>query len=64
MSLKVCTRVCVCVNVNVKLNIVSMETKTQTHRMGLNPFLTFYIDAMLNTDATQMQTQTSSVNKA
>ena len=28
-----------------------MEMQTQTHRMGLNPFLTFYIDAMLNVDA-------------
>ena len=27
-----------------KFNIASMETQTQTHRMGLNPFLTFYID--------------------
>ena len=27
-----------------------METQTQTHRMGLNPFLMFYIDAMLNFD--------------
>ena len=27
-----------------------METQTHTHRMGLNPFLTFYIDAMLNFD--------------
>ena len=43
--------VCVCVNVTVKLNIATMETQTQTHRMGLNPFLTFYIDAMLNVDA-------------
>ena len=34
-----------------KFNIASMETQTQTHRMGLNPFLTFYIDAMLNVDA-------------
>ena len=29
-------------------NIVSMETQIQTHRMGLNPFLMFYIEAMLN----------------
>ena len=28
-----------------------METQTQTQRMGLNPFLTFYIDAMLNVGA-------------
>ena len=28
-----------------KFNIVSMETQTQTHRMDLNLFLTFYIDA-------------------
>ena len=27
-----------------------MVTQTQTHRLGLNPFLTFYIDAMLNFD--------------
>ena len=27
-----------------------METQMHTHRMGLNPFLTFYIDAMLNFD--------------
>ena len=33
-----------------KLNIASMEMQTQMHRMGLNPFLTFYIDAMLNVD--------------
>ena len=33
-----------------KFNISSMETQTHTHRMGLNPFLTFYIDAMLNFD--------------
>ena len=29
---------CVSVNVTVKFNIVSMETQTQTYRMGLNPF--------------------------
>ena len=34
-----------------KFNIASMETQTQTHRMGLNPFLTFYIEVMLNVDA-------------
>ena len=34
-----------------KFNIASMETQTQMHRMGLNPFLTFYIVAMLNVDA-------------
>ena len=28
-----------------------MEMQIQTHRMGLNPFLTFYIDAMLIIDA-------------
>ena len=28
-----------------------METQTQTHRMDLNSFLTFYFDAMLNIDA-------------
>ena len=27
-----------------------METQTHMHRMGLNPFLMFYIDAMLNFD--------------
>ena len=32
-------------------NIASMVTQRQTHRMGLNPFLTFYIDAVLNVDA-------------
>ena len=32
-----------------KFNIASMET--QTHRMGLNPFLTFYIEVLLNVDA-------------
>ena len=43
-----------------------METQTQMHRMGLRPFLTFYIDTMLNLTVTltQMQTQTSSVNRA
>ena len=38
--------VCVCVYVNVKFNIVSMETQTQMHRMGLNPFLMFSIETM------------------
>ena len=41
----------VCVNITVKFNIVSMETQTQMYRMGLNPFLTFYIHIMLNVDA-------------
>ena len=27
-----------------------MKRQTQMQRMGLNPFLTFYIDAMLNVD--------------
>ena len=27
-----------------------METQTQMHRVGLDPFLTFYIDTMLNFD--------------
>ena len=27
-----------------------MVMQTQMHRMGLNPFFTFYIDAMLNVD--------------
>ena len=31
-----------------KFNIASMETQTQMHRMGLNPFLTFYIDGDAN----------------
>ena len=31
-----------------KFNIASMETQTQTHRMGLNPFLMFYIDVDAN----------------
>ena len=31
-----------------KFNIASMETQTQTHRMGLNPFLTFYIGVDAN----------------
>ena len=34
-----------------KFNIVSMEMQTQMHGMGLNPFLMFYIDAILNVDA-------------
>ena len=50
----------VCVNITVKFNIVSMETQKQTHRMGLNPFLTFSIDTMLNLTVTQ----TSIVNTA
>ena len=33
------------------LNIASMATQKQMHRMGLNQFLTFYIDTMLNVDA-------------
>ena len=32
-------------------NIASMEMQTQMHGMVLNPFLTFYIEAMLNVDA-------------
>ena len=35
----------------LQFHIASMEMQTQTHRMGLNSFLTFYIDAMLNVDA-------------
>ena len=31
-----------------KFTIASMETQTQMHRMGLNPFLTFYIDVDAN----------------
>ena len=34
-----------------KFNIASMETQTQTHRMGLNPFLMFYIDVDANANA-------------
>ena len=34
-----------------KFIIVSMETQTQMHRMGLNPFLTFYIDVDVNANA-------------
>ena len=34
-----------------KFNIASMETQTQMHRMGLNPFLTFYIDVGANANA-------------
>ena len=33
------------------LYIASMAMQTQTHTMSLLPFLTFYIDAMLNIDA-------------
>ena len=63
-TLDVC--VCVCINLTIKFNIVSMETPTQTHRMGLNPFCAFSIDTMLNLTVTlmQTQTQTSSVNRA
>ena len=56
--------VCVCVTVTVKFNIASMETQTQMHRMGLNPFLTFSIDTMLNLTVTLTQMQTSSGNTA
>ena len=34
-----------------KFIIASMETQTQTHRMGVNPFLTFYIDVDANANA-------------
>ena len=34
-----------------KFNIASMETQTQTHRMGLNQFLTFYIDVDANANS-------------
>ena len=34
-----------------KFNIASMETQTQKHRMGLIPFLTFYIDVVANANA-------------
>ena len=33
-----------------QFNIALMEMQMHTHRMGLNPFLTFYIDTMLNFD--------------
>ena len=58
--------VCVCVNVTLMFNIVSMETQTQTHRMGLNPLLTFSIDTVFNLTVTltKTQAQTSSVNTA
>ena len=39
-----------------KFNIASMETQTQTHRMGLNPFLTFYIDVDANANVKCEQT--------
>ena len=42
--------ICVCVKRHRKFNTALMETQTHTQRMGLNPFLTFYIDAMLNFD--------------
>ena len=34
-----------------KFNIASMEMQTHMHRMGLNPFLTFYIDVDANANA-------------
>ena len=34
-----------------KFNIASMVMQTQTHRMGLNPFLTVYIDVDANANA-------------
>ena len=41
---KVCSHLTLASTSPSKFNIASMET--QTHRMGLNPFLTFYIDAL------------------
>ena len=38
-TLDVC--ICVSVNVTVKFNIASMETQTQTHRMGHETILAF-----------------------
>ena len=57
---KVCSTLDVCIIITLKFNIVSMVMQTQTHRMGLNSFLMFYIGAMLNVDANT--TQLSSVN--
>ena len=34
-----------------KFNIASIETETHRHRIGLNPFLTFYIDVDANANA-------------
>ena len=44
--------VCICVSVkhHYQFNIALMEMQMHTHKMGLNPFLTFYIDTMLNFD--------------
>ena len=47
-NLKVCSHLAFASTSPSKLNIASMETQTQMHRMGLNPFLTFYINTMLN----------------
>ena len=49
-TLDVCVCVCVCVERHRQFNIALMEMQTHMHRMGLNPFLTFYLDAMLNFD--------------
>ena len=35
-----------------KFNIASTVTQTQMHRMGLNPFLMFYIDANVKCEYT------------
>ena len=35
---------------HLQFNIALMETQMHTHRMGMNPFLMFYIDTMLNLD--------------
>ena len=43
-----------------KFNIASMETQTQTHRMGLNPLLTFYFDVDANANVRCEHTLTSS----
>ena len=45
-TLDVC--VCVCIKRHCQFNIAL--TQMHTHRMGLKPFLMFYIDAMLNFD--------------
>ena len=37
-----------------KFNIASIVMQTQTHRMGLKPFLTFYIDVDANANAKVM----------
>ena len=41
--------------------IASMERQTQTHRMGLNPFLTFYFDVDTNAKVKCEQTFTLNI---